>query len=241
MAKLFLGTSGFSYRDWIGEFYPEDLLSNQWLEYYSEHFKTLELNSTFYRLFPEKTFFNWKKRVPDNFVFSFKANQRITHFRRLNIDDEIWQWFYQRVCLLENKLGVILFQLPPSMRKDEEKLLRFLKRFKAQTRFAFEFRHSSWFDNEIFRIMKAFNCSFVFHDAQKWAQPPFEITADFAYIRLHGVEEAYNYCYSQDQLKQWAERINRWLKQGLDVFAYFNNDVDCFAVKNAKELLELLS
>jgi len=241
MSKLYIGTSGFSYRDWIDKFYPDDLPSTQWLEYYSQHFKTVELNSTFYRLPGDKTFINWKKRTPKDFIFSVKANQYLTHWHRLKVTCEDCKIFEQKVSLLGEKLGVILFQLPPSMKKDADRLAKFLKQFKTPARFAFEFRHPSWFDKEIYKILKAFNCAMVFHDAQQWPPPPFEITADFIYIRFHGVEAVYNYEYSKDQLENWQLKIGNWLHQKLDIFAYFNNDVDCFAVKNAKELIELVN
>jgi len=241
MEKFYLGTSGFSYRDWIDKFYPDDLPSSQWLEYYSQHFKTVELNNTFYRLPREKTFINWKKRTPDGFSFAVKAHQRLTHWKRLNINQEIWSWFWSRVSLLGEKLAVILFQLPPSMKKDADRLAKFLEQSKTPVRFAFEFRHPSWFDKEIYKILRAFNCAMVFHDAQQWPPPPFKTTADFVYIRFHGVEATYNYEYSKNQLENWKLKIENWLRQKLDIFAYFNNDVDCFAVKNAKELIELVN
>ena len=240
MAKFWLGTSGFSYRDWIGRFYPEDLPSTQWLEYYSQHFQTLELNNTFYRLPQEKTFINWRRRTPDSFVFAVKAHQRLTHWKRLEINQELWSWFWSRVCLLEDKLAVILFQLPPSMKQDLNRLTSFLTQFKPPVRLAFEFRHSSWFNSATYQVLKSFNCALVFHDAQRWPAPPLEIMADFVYIRFHGVETLYNYYYSSEQLDNWKLKIKNWLKQGLDVFAYFNNDVDGYAVKNAQELLELV-
>jgi uncharacterized protein YecE (DUF72 family) len=238
--KILIGTSGFSYKDWIGRFYPEDLPSNQWLEFYSQNFTTLEFNNTFYRIPRPQTFINWKKRVPSDFVFSVKVNQRITHWKRLKIDSNDWGFFWQRASLLGEKLGVLLFQLPPSFKKDSQRLAKFLEQYKPPVRFAFEFRHQSWFDQEIYQILKAFNCSLVFHDAQAFPRPPFKATADFVYIRFHGQEVLYNYEYSSDQLKGWAEKIIRWQKQGRDIFAYFNNDPEAFAVKNAKELLEMV-
>lgn len=239
MANLWVGTSGFSYRDWIGKFYPEDLPSSNWLEYYSQHFLTLELNNTFYRLPRQQTFINWAKRVPANFLFSVKANQRLTHLKKLKIEPEDWENFWAKVANLGKKLGVILFQLPPSFGKDTARLTLFLQKYKMPVRFAFEFRHPSWFDKEIFALLKAFNCALVFHDARRWPIPPYQPTADFVYLRFHGVETLFNYEYSTDQLKTWAKRIKGWLAKGLDVFAYFNNDVDAFAVKNARQLLLL--
>lgn len=240
MAKLLVGTSGFSYRDWIGKFYPEELPSTQWLEYYSQHFQTLELNNTFYRLPREKTFINWQKRTPEGFTFTVKAHQRLTHWKRLKIDQETWSWFWSRANLLGEKLAVVLFQLPPSMKKDISRLTQFLEKFKVPVRFAFEFRHQSWFDQEVYQVLKAFNCALVFHDSQRWPIPPFEITADFVYIRFHGVETVYNYCYSREELLNWKPRIDNWLNAGLDVFAYFNNDVDAYAIENAKTLISLI-
>ncbi len=241
MAKLWIGTSGFFYPDWLGNFYPEDIASDHWLEHYAKHFKTVELNNSFYRLPQVKTLSNWYQKVPDDFLFSVKANQAITHFRKLKVVQEKWQPFFSRTILLKEKLGAILFQLPPNFKKNALRLEEFLKTFKSSARFAFEFRDKSWFDEEVFEILKAFNCSLVLHDSLELACPPLATTADFVYLRLHGVETLYNYEYSLDQLRKWANKIKSWLRQDRDVFCYFNNDIDAFAVKNAKELLELLT
>ncbi len=239
MKRLYLGTSGFSYQDWRGRFYPQKLAPRQWLEFYSRTFKSLEINSSFYRLPAKTTFQNWRQQVPANFRFAIKAPRRLTHYRRLNIDDELWQWFWPQVSLLKNKLAVILWQLPANFTVQEERLGQFLRQFAGPIRFAFEFRHSSWFNNRIYKILERYQAAFVWHDNEILAQPPQIATANFVYIRFHGVEALYNYEYGHEQLGRWAKIISRQLK-GRDVFAYFNNDPGGGAIKNARYLQQLI-
>jgi len=238
--QLFIGTSGFSYKDWIEKFYPEDLPSNIWLEYYADQFKTVEINNSFYRLPSLATWRNWFKRTPEGFLFSVKAHQGVSHLKKLIVPNEYWENFLKRVRLLKEKLGVILIQLPPQLKADPERLSQFLDRYQQNNlRLAFEFRHQSWFEEPILEILEKFNASLVFHDCKDWPIPPKKTTADFVYLRLHGIEQKYNYRYSEEELKEWVSEINQWQKKQLDVFVYFNNDVDAFAVSNAKELINL--
>ncbi len=239
MGQLYLGTSGFSYADWRGKFYPRELSPRQWLEFYSQQFNSLEINSTFYHLPRRATFANWYRRTPVDFRFAIKAPRRLTHFHRFNIDPPLWQWFWQAVQPLREKLAVILWQLPPSFQLNFNRLQQFLDRYAQTARFAFEFRHPSWFQPPVYQLLRQHNASLVWHDAQAFPQPPRQPTADFVYLRFHGVEILYNYEYSRGQLAAWAEIIRQQLERR-DVFAYFNNDPDAFAPKNARELANLL-
>jgi uncharacterized protein YecE (DUF72 family) len=239
MNKLLIGTSGFSYNHWTDVFYPQDLASDKRLNYYSQHFNTVEINSSFYRIPRQTTLAKWQKQVSKDFVFSIKAYQGTTHWKKLNLPAKYWPSFWESVKTLPS-LGVILVQLPPNWQANADRLTAFLNKHKTKIRFAFEFRHQTWFRKEILRILKAFNCALVFHDCQQWPIPPHQLTADFVYLRFHGVEAAYNYQYSQQQIEDWAKKIKIWQKQGLDIFAYFNNDVDGLAVKNANQLKQML-
>jgi len=240
IGDLFIGTSGFYFTDWIEKFYPEDLSSNQWLEYYSQKFSSLELNNTFYRVPGPKTFVNWYQRTPRKFIFSVKVNQGITHGSKLRIEPDRWDYFWQRISVLKDKLGVLLFQLAPMFKKDISALSDFLAKYKMPINYAFEFRHLSWFDDEVLRVLKAYGCASVFSDLDNLSFPLSTITANFVYIRLHGKSATHDYDYSRQELGEWAEKAKQWLAEGLDVFIYFNNDQNAFAVKNASEMTKLL-
>lgn len=242
--NLYVGTSGYAYSHWEnGVFYPENLAKSKKLEYYSQHFKTVELNSTFYRLPGEKVFESWYKKTPKDFVFSVKASKFITHTKKLEDFEEFWETFLERVLILKEKLGPILFQLPPGLKKDSKKLKNFLKTIThsiPQTlRFAFEFRNKSWCENQIYKILQKYNCAWVIADSPSWPKV-FKVTADFVYVRMHGSKVLFTSNYSHKELKDLGQKIKRWLKS-YDVYVYFNNDAKGYAIENAKELLELLS
>jgi len=253
MAKLYISTSGFSYRHWEnGVFYPEGLPRTKQLEYYSKKFNTVELNSPFYHLPAEKTFLNWKNKVPENFVFAVKVSRFITHIKKLQDVEDVWQTFLKRAIFLENKLGPFLFQFPPSFIANEEntkKLEKFLEYLgvnsynihkNSRIRFAFEFRHPSWFSKSIYQIFKGYqNITICLIDSPNWIFKEI-ITGEFVYIRMHGSKALYSSNYSDRELKIWASRIKKYLKQNLDIYIYFNNDAMGYAVKNAKKLLELI-
>ncbi|MCD6225942.1 DUF72 domain-containing protein [bacterium] len=240
MGKFWVGTSGFSYQDWKGKFYPRDLPSRQWLEYYSQRFSALEINSSFYHFPSPTTFLGWYKRTPAEFVFSLKVNRRFTHYQRLKIVKKEWEEFKKRAFLLKEKLKVFLFQLPPSFQKDMSCLENFLKKYHCSAPFVFEFRHSSWFEKEVFDLLSSYSAAVVFHDAEAFPQPPLLAPGKLVYIRFHGREVLYNYQYSSSQLQEWAGKIRNWLQEGKEVFAFFNNDPDAFAVFNAQELEKMV-
>lgn len=238
---LYIGTSGFSYDDWIGEFYPDNLERKDWLRFYAKHFNTTELNVTFYRTPFDAMFKSWYSRTPENFLFSVKGSRFITHTKRLqNVDDSV-DYFFSRANLLKEKLGVVLWQFPPGLKKDVKKFLNFLKILKKYKNIlhTFEFRNRFWAESDIIKMLKESGhtvCISDFHRFETDYIPGFE----FYYIRRHGPKRAglYAGCYRRDELKKDAELIKKLKKK--DVFVYFNNDVAGHALKNAQELIELV-
>ncbi len=241
--KFFIGTSGWNYLHWWnGVFYPSEVKQNKWLEYYAQYFDTVEINSTFYRIPREKTVENWRKRVPDNFTFVVKASRIITHLKKLEGVKEILFNFLDICSEFKEKLGPILFQTPPLLKVNKDKLQNLLNVIIEHplgntTRIALEFRNKTWFCDEIFDILKSANSSLCFSD-----MPEFEIdspvTADFVYIRKHGKLERYASLYSDEELKTYARDIKKYLKENKDVYVFFNNDAYGYAVKNAMTLIE---
>jgi len=240
--KLYIGTSGWSYSHWKEIFYPATLPYEKRLEFYSKHFVTSEVNSSFYHLPQEKTIINWYSCTPEGFIFSVKAPRSITHLKRLSAADEEWEKFKNRIDLLKEKLGPILLQFPPSFKKDEEnlqKLINFL-RGKEKYRFALEFRHKSWCDEEVYEILKSLNAAWVIADSSRYPKAKV-VTADFCYIRMHGPQSLYSSSYSDQQLKELADEIRQYAKVCNEIYVYFNNDVNGCAIKNAKTLMEFTS
>lgn len=238
-----IGTSGFSYSDWKGGFYPEDLDDGDQLEHYANHFSTVELNNTFYHLPSKETFTGWRERTPDDFTFAVKISRFITHRKYLKDCKEPWSNFYERARALKENLGPFLIQLPPRWNKNLERIkgsVEVLKEVSPKKRFAFEFRNESWFDKEVLNFVKQKkNFSLCIADSQKWPSVD-EVTGNFVFIRLHGPGKIYKSKYSKTELEEWADKIEKYLEQDLDVYCYFNNDFEGYAVKNAKSLIELL-
>jgi uncharacterized protein YecE (DUF72 family) len=240
MPKIYIGTSGFSYPHWEkGVFYPEGLAKAKQLEYYSQHFQTVELNNPFYHLPSAKTFQGWYRRTPADFIFAVKASRYITHVKKLKEAKEPWQRFINNTKELKEKLGPILFQLPPNWQADPERLEKFLKILSKKYQYSFEFRHPSWFDQEIYHLLREYHIALCLADSTHWPYQE-EITADFVYLRLHGSRSLYSSKYTDKELKSWAAKIKKWQKLGKDIFVYFNNDAYGYAVKNALTLNEYL-
>ncbi len=242
---ILIGTSGYNYPHWWnGVFYPEDLPQKKWLEFYAKYFDTVELNVTFYRLPKKETFEGWYKRTPEKFSFSVKGSRFITHIKRLRDCREPLSLFLERASPLKEKLGVILWQLPPRFEFHKERLEEFcvllstLPHSKA-LRHSFEFRDESWFSEASFQILREFNYSLCI--AHGSGLPFIErITSRTVYIRLHGGEVLYGSNYSDNELKEWAKKIKDWQSKGKDIFVYFNNDAFGFAVKNALTLKKMV-
>lgn len=242
---IHIGTSGYNYPHWWnGTFYPSDLPQKKWLEFYTTYFDTVELNVSFYRLPKKEVFESWYKRTPKKFVFAVKGSRFITHIKRLKDCREPLTLFFDHASGLKEKLGVVLWQLPPRFRFQKERLEEFsvllstLPRAKNY-RHAFEFRDESWSCHEAFRVLEEFG--FIFCIAHGSSFPLIErITSDVVYLRLHG-GEWHGSNYSDKELRQWTEKIQNWRKKRKAVFAYFNNDAYGFAVKNALTLRKWVS
>jgi len=240
VAKAWIGTSGWAYRHWrSGVFYPEGLKSADQLAHYATIFDCVELNSTFYHTPRETTIRTWLERTPKAFLFAYKGARTITHLRRLRDVDEITQFVISRAALLGDKLGPILWQFPPGFHCDLERLAAFLRLLPGPYRYAFEFRHESWFHEECYRLLREHNAALVWGDTPRYPLVK-EITADFVYARLHGHEVLYASCYSQAELEEWAADFRRALRQGKDVFVFFDNDAEGYAPHNALTLREIM-
>jgi uncharacterized protein YecE (DUF72 family) len=247
--QIYIGTSGWHYNHWIGSFYPKEIKGYSELKYHSEYFNTVENNSSFYRISGESTYKTWSKMTPDNYRFSIKLNRSITHFARLEINEDVIEkvnYILSTTQVLGEKLGAIVIQLPASFKYDLEKVNKFLKYFvkevdKQKYKFdiAIEFRNKYWFVDEVYKLLKKYNVALVAAQSSRY---PGErvITADFAYIRLHGPKKLFASSYSNEQLRDWAKYIKEISKDVKKVYVYFNNDFHGYAIENAKKLKELL-
>jgi uncharacterized protein YecE (DUF72 family) len=239
MPTLHVGCSGFFYDHWKGNFYLADLPKKRWLEHYAKTFSTVELNVTFYQLPDKETFNRWYEETPPGFVFSVKGSRFITHVKKLKASAEPIDVFFSRVLALREKLGVILWQLPPRLKADSERLADFLELLKPYgTRNTFEFRDKSWISKKVFSVIEKAKAALCMADWPEFLND-LPVSADFVYMRKHGEDGGYATCYSPEQLKADAVRIRRYIRQGKDVFIYFNNDAFGYAPKNAKELIAL--
>lgn len=238
MPKLFIGTSGWNYPHWQGVFYPDDLNQAKWLQYYTKFFNCVELNVTFYRSVRKETFQNWYKKTPKGFCFVAKGPRFITHIKRLKEPKESLKIFIESAKGLKEKLACILWQLPPSYKKDISRLETFLKLVKkTRIRQAFEFRNESWFGDQTYSLIKDYNaCLCIAHSGEFPCVK--EITSDFLYLRFHGGELLYGSNYSDKELKEWANFAKH--SKCRDIFAFFNNDAYGYAVKNALKFRGLL-
>jgi uncharacterized protein YecE (DUF72 family) len=231
----YVGCSGWHYEHWRGLFYPEELPKPKWLQFYTGRFNTVELNNSFYRLPSEKAFTTWRESTPDNFVFAVKVSRFITHIKRLKNLGSAVENFLSRADLLGEKLGPLLYQLPPNMKRNDELLQDFLSSLPPKYQHVVEFRHESWIDDAVFVILRRHNVGLCVFDMPGFSCP-LTATSDFAYIRFHGSEGLYSSCYSDQELSQWAQRITGLGKDVKASYIYFNNDAEAFAVKNATKL-----
>ena len=229
MRKLFVGTSGFAFKEWKGSFYPADLKDAKMLDYYGEHFRSVEINNTFYRMPRESVLADWAARVPDDFRFVLKASRQITHFTRLKEQQPI-EYLVAKSAALEAKRGPIFLQLPPNMKKDVERLRTFLGWVPDGVRAAFEFRHESWHDEDVFAALRARNAALCISHADDESgalETPFVPTADWAYLRLR------KETYDPGELEAWAARIAA--PDWGDVFAFFKHEDEGAGPKLAKQ------
>lgn len=237
---IHIGTSGWHYDDWRGPFYPQDLKAADMLGFYAEHFSTVEINNSFYRLPSVAAVESWAEQVPKDFLFAMKASRYTTHVKRLKDAPKSFEKYFPRVDPLRKKLGPILFQLPPRFVPDIERLETFIAALPKRHRYVFEFRDPRWFTDDVCDVLNAANCAFCIFDIGG-SQSPNWLTADFAYIRLHGPGKKYQGSYSDDALREWAKCIRSFARKGIDVFCYFDNDQKGHAPQNAKRLNAMLS
>jgi uncharacterized protein YecE (DUF72 family) len=242
--RLFVGTSGYVYPDWRGLFYPQHLPQREWLRFYAEHFSTVELNNPFYRLPTPATVRRWRDAVPKGFIFAVKASRFITHVKRLKDPEAPLAVFLERARELGRTLGPVLFQLPAQVPLDLPRLGRFLDALASQRlvpglRVALEVRHPSWLSATAIGRLRAANVALCLAD---W--PELRVTgpctADFVYLRRHGSGVRYGGSYPVAMLAADARRTRRWLREGRDVYAYFNNDQAACAVRDGEQLRRLV-
>jgi len=229
---LFVGTSGYSYKEWKGNFYPEDLPDKKMLSYYSERFSTVEINNTFYRMPKKEVFESWKEQVPANFKFILKAPKQITHIKPLKEKESPVEYFLKTSSVLDEKLGVYLFQLPPYLRKDIQTLQKFLELIPGSVRAAFEFRHESWFNDELYDCLKKGNFALCLSDTDEEPIKEITSTADWGYLRLRRTG------YDKKSLAEWHNKISSqaW-KEG---YIFFKHEEEGKGPEFAKKFIELV-
>jgi uncharacterized protein YecE (DUF72 family) len=233
MARIWFGTSGFSYKEWRPSFYPPGLSEKQFLQHYASRLNSVEIDYTFYRIPNAKTIENWKSATLESFKFTLKASQQITHRERLKVPSDALDHFLSISSGLEGRLGIVLYQLPPFFKCDVQKLEMFLSVLPRGMASAFEFRHDSWFNNDIYRLLREHSAGLCIHDADDHTTP-LELTAPFTYIRLRRSE------YGEQLRSEWQHRIRAWAEAGTEVFAYIkhedNPNAPLIAIEFAKGL-----
>ncbi len=234
-AEVRIGTSGWHYKHWLRTFYPERLPASKMLEFYYEHFDTVEINNSFYKLPNVGTFACWREVTPPGFLFAVKASRFITHNKKLKDPQNALENFLPRAEALGKKLGPILFQLPPHWKMNLERLEEFLQALPRYHRYTFEFREPSWHDEKTYTLLRRYNAAYCIHEIAGF-HTPVEVTADWTYIRLHGPGAKYQGSYEQKILRAWAERIHGWSSTLKAIYVYFDNDQAAFAAHNALEL-----
>jgi len=237
--QLRIGCSGWNYAHWRnGVFYPPRCPAREWLEYYARHFDTVEVNTTFYRLPREQAVARWVEATPEGFTFAVKVSRFVTHVKRLRDVGEHLPLLYERIRPLVDspKLGPLLWQLPPTFAFDPGRLADALEHTHDGRRHAFEFRHASWFRDETYTLLREHDAALVIADRPEvHAFQAHELTADFTFVRFHSGTRGRNGNYSHSELDEWAERLAAWARE-VDVYAYFNNDWEGYAVENARYL-----
>ncbi len=230
--NLYIGTSGFSYKEWKGSFYPEDLRPQEMLRYYAEHLTAVEINNTFYRMPSEKLLVGWAGQVPDGFSFVLKVSRRITHQKRLRDAESELSYLVQTAGILGDKLGPMLFQLPPYLRKDVPRMKEFLKLLPGELRAGFEFRHPSWYDHEVYDLLRSHDLALVVADTGSESDPPRQATAGYGYLRLRRAE------YDASTLEDWA----RWVveQSWSDAYAFFKHEDESAGPRLARQFSESL-
>jgi uncharacterized protein YecE (DUF72 family) len=242
-ARAWIGTSGWEYPHWKKRFYPEDMKASEHLAYYATEFCTAEINNSFYRLPAIETYEKWAEEVPKNFLFAVKASRYLTHMKKLKDSEDPWHRVTSTSSGLNGHLGPVLLQFPAKWKKNIERLNEFLEVAFAddvKPQIAFEFRHPTWYETDVIKLLEKYGCALCIVDAPEFVRKE-AITSDFTYIRYHGRESLYASKYTRKELEAEAEKISDWLRQKITVYAYFNNDGQAFAVANARQLNDLHS
>ena len=237
--QIRVGTSGWSYDHWKGPFYPDHLAGEHMLAFYARHFLTTEINTSFYHLPARATLKRWRDATPADFLFTVKASRYITHMKKLGDPRRSVSTFLRRIRILGDKLGPILFQLPPRWRFNRERLSAFLDILSGEFRYAFEFRDRSWLNEEAYELLSRHGAALCIYELDGFLSPR-EITADTVYVRLHGPEGPYRGSYDERCLSGWATDLARWAARGGAVYCYFDNDEHAYAVRNALRLQAML-
>jgi uncharacterized protein YecE (DUF72 family) len=238
--RIHIGTSGWHYKHWRGSFYPRDLRVADMLIFYAQQFDSVEINSSFYRLPTTAALQRWREITPERFCFAVKASRYLTHMKKLKDPKPGLAKFFRRIERLRKKLGPILFQLPPGWLCNIDRLASFLTALPRKHRYAFEFRDQSWHNQTIYELLRHYRAAFCIYELAGF-QSPVELTADFAYVRLHGPGGAYQGEYTKQQLAGWAQSITQWQRHLKDIYVYFDNDQRGYAGSNALDLRRMLS
>ncbi len=238
--SIHIGTSGWHYKHWCGPYYPEKLAASKMLACYYKDFDTVEINNSFYRLPDESTFAKWREDTPKDFCFAVKGSRFITHMKKLKDPENALENLIPRAEALKEKLGPILFQLPPHWAVNLERLEIFLEALPKTHLYAFEFREPTWLNDDVYSILHRHNASFCMYELNRF-QTPDIITGDWTYIRLHGPGGKYQGSYSSGRLGEWARKIVEWNSRLRAIYVYFDNDQAGYAVQNALELKRLVA
>ena len=233
-----IGCSGWQYRHWRGDFYPAELPTKLWFEYYAERFDTVEINNTFYRLPDAAVFRSWRARAPEGFTFAVKASRFLTHMKKLKDPAPPLELFFSRARELGRTLGPVLYQLPPKWPLNLERLRIFLAELPRRRQHVLEFREPSWYHDDVFALLEKHGVALCLHDMHGSASGQLDV-GPFVYVRFHGTER-YSGSYSDERLERWAEWLGARVRDGKHVYAYFNNDVGGHAPRDASRLRAML-
>ena len=230
-----VGCSGWEYKHWRGDFYPAEIPKTKWFEYYAARFDTVEINNSFYRLPEQETFARWRERAPMRFLYAVKASRFLTHMKKLKDPEEPIDRLFTRMRALGKHLGPVLYQLPPNFKLDRGRLEHFLQAIPKDVRQVIEFRDPSWYADDVAAMLERYGVARCLHD-MKGSATGQERVGPFAYVRFHGASGTYTGDYPDDRLERWADWLAEQRAAGIDVYAYFNNDVGGYAPRNAVTL-----
>jgi len=239
VSNIHVGCSGWVYKHWRGIFYPDGLPQRRWFERYAEEFDTVEINASFYRAPPASTFDGWREKAPPGFRYAVKVNRFITHMKKLLDCEAELERFVGLARLLGNRLGPLLFQLPPSLHKNVERLDAFLARLPHDLEQVVEFRHKSWYDEDVLRVLDRHGVGFVAHDLKGLVSPRWA-SGRTAYVRFHGTAGKYHGRYPDEALLEWTDWLVEQKGHGRSAWAYFNNDIHGHSIEDARTLKSMI-